>query len=150
MASSGIAKEESRNPWQECGLGATVFPENTTAAALSNIIWDLGTSAVTTAISTPDWCKGQRGTAARFIHESYEKLASETAIGEGEHLSTMAELMGCSQATESELVDQLRVSMSRDLSEEGFADLPRGQKAELYFHTVEGIIQEGFADQCVS
>ncbi|MFT6992708.1 MAG: hypothetical protein ACJASL_004709, partial [Paraglaciecola sp.] len=36
--------EVKLNPWQDCGLGAMVFPDNGVAAAISNVIWDLGTT----------------------------------------------------------------------------------------------------------
>ncbi|MCC5879985.1 MAG: DUF3015 domain-containing protein, partial [Idiomarina sp.] len=40
------------NPWQHCGIGAMIFDDNTTAAAVSNVIWDSGTTAFTSATAS--------------------------------------------------------------------------------------------------
>ena len=47
------------NPWQHCGIGAAIFDDNTTAAAISNVIWDSGTTAVTSATISPGSCEGE-------------------------------------------------------------------------------------------
>ena len=40
------------NPYVECGIGAAIFPEVHWAAATSNVTWDLGSTALTSAISS--------------------------------------------------------------------------------------------------
>jgi hypothetical protein len=94
---SGIntAKAEKINAWQHCGLGAAIFPDNGTAAAVSNIIWDLGTTALTSQMSSEETCSGNRGQTVTFIKETFPALENDVAMGEGEYISAMLELRGC-------------------------------------------------------
>jgi hypothetical protein len=93
--SSVQAAEGKLNPWQQCGIGAIIFPETGIAAAISNIIWDLGTTAVTSATVSEESCKGQRTQTAIFINETYNQLEDEIVQGEGVHLSAMISMMSC-------------------------------------------------------
>ncbi|MBF7074375.1 DUF3015 family protein [Glaciecola sp. MH2013] len=107
---SSMAQAEM-NPWAECGIGATIFPDNGTAATISNIIWDLGTTAVTSASASEDSCQGANATTAQFITESYDNLEDELVRGEGQHVTAMLNLMSCdasaSTAIRTEVADQL-------------------------------------------
>ena len=69
-----LAHADGPNPWTDCGLGALVFSGvdgdgGKIGAAISNIIWDLGTTAVSSATSSPDTCARHEVTAAAFIHQ---------------------------------------------------------------------------------
>src|SRR5690554_322833 len=75
------------NPWQHCGIGAMIFTDNGVAAAISNVIWDLGTTAVASATISPESCGTTLVTVALLIDSSYDQLAMETAQGSGEHLN---------------------------------------------------------------
>jgi hypothetical protein len=94
-ASSVQAADAKLNPWQQCGIGAMIFPETPIGAAISNIIWDLGTTAVTSASASEDTCKGQRTATALFINETYKQLEDEIVQGEGAHLTAMMSMMSC-------------------------------------------------------
>jgi hypothetical protein len=95
VVSSVQAAEVKLNPWQQCGIGAMIFPETPIGAAISNIIWDLGTTAVTSASASEDTCKGQRTQTALFINETYKQLEDEIVQGEGAHLTAMLSMMSC-------------------------------------------------------
>lgn len=99
------------NPFSDCGIGATVFPDNGTAATISNIIWDLGTTAVTSASASADSCQGANATTAQFIIESYDNLEDEIVRGEGQHITAMLNLLSCdasaSPAIRTDVADQL-------------------------------------------
>ena len=50
---TGMAqKKKELNPWIDCGIGAMIFTETNWAAVISNVIWDLGTTAVISGNST--------------------------------------------------------------------------------------------------
>lgn len=85
------------NPWLDCGLGAMIFPDANleVGAGISNIIWDLGTTAVTSAQSSPDTCNGLDNVrTAMFIERTFDTLEVEIAKGEGNNLDTLAGLVG--------------------------------------------------------
>jgi hypothetical protein len=53
--------------YTECGLGAMIAPRTPAVAAVTNVTWDLGTTAVTSNISSPDTCQGGKEKTAAFI-----------------------------------------------------------------------------------
>jgi hypothetical protein len=136
------------NPWLHCGLGALIFQNNGTAAAISNIIWDLGTTAVTSSAVSPSTCSGNRMQAAIFIQQTYPQLAVETAKGKGEHLIALVELLGCEQKTHEGFLQKVRLSMRNDVAQPDYAALSSTQKAEKYFYAVEQLARGEFSAQC--
>ncbi|MFT6896929.1 MAG: hypothetical protein ACJA13_001334 [Paraglaciecola sp.] len=104
LATTSVQADEAKlNPWQQCGIGPMIFPENGIGAAMSNIIWDLGTTAVTSASASEDSCKGARTKTAMFINETYSQLEDEIVQGEGAHLTAMMSMMDCGASAASEI-----------------------------------------------
>lgn len=94
-----FSQEKSvENAFSECGIGAMIFKDNETAAIISNVIWDLGTTALSSQISSPDACEGASETAARFIDKSYHVLEEEVVKGEGVYLTALLDIVGCPAA----------------------------------------------------
>lgn len=89
-----VSADEYFNPWQRCGIGAAIFTDNGVAAAISNVIWDLGTTAVTSATSSRSTCMGKEPETAVYIQENYEQIERDLVVGEGAHVAAMFELMG--------------------------------------------------------
>jgi hypothetical protein len=134
------------NPYTDCGIGAALFPNTHWAAVTSNIIWDLGTTALTSATASPETCKGKNLQAALFIGTSYDELAEETAAGKGKHLTAVLNLFGCSSIQHSGAAKKVRASMGRSVSTPGYADKSRIEKAGLYFSAAE----EAAASNCTA
>ncbi len=113
IASTSVQAQDV-NPWQDCGIGAMIFPENGGAAAISNIIWDLGTTAVSSASSSAESCEGERVKTAQFINETYNLLEDEIVEGNGDHFTAMLEMMQCdasaAQAIRTEVADKVLTS----------------------------------------
>lgn len=131
LATSSVQAADGKlNPWQQCGIGAMIFPEHGVAAAISNIIWDLGTTAVTSASASEDTCKGQRTQTAVFINETYNQLENEIVQGEGTHLNAMMSMMNCDAAA----VTTIRAEVAdKVLASEG----AKTAKAEQLFNIAE-------------
>jgi hypothetical protein len=126
------------NPWQQCGLGAMVFPDNGTVAAISNIIWDLGTTAVSSNISSPETCKGANVKTAQFIQQTFPVLEQEIAQGEGEYVAAMLNVRGCEATAHADIVSAIR---------NDFADKPAADAQALY-NIVESKVTSQFAASC--
>lgn len=85
-----------------CGLGGSVIKENKilpqiAAWFLNSYLFANQTFAMTSGTSE---CGGIKGTMAqknqeRFVEENYSTLAKEMAIGQGEGLNTLSDLLGC-------------------------------------------------------
>ena len=109
-------KEQKINPWTDCGIGAMIFSDNNEAAAISNIIWDLGTTAVTSQVSSADSCKGKNVDVALFIQDNYNKVLEETSQGSGEHLTAMLEMLEVETGKQSEVIVSVRTKMAKEVA----------------------------------
>ena len=130
------AASDGVNPWKQCGLGAMIFDDNGTAAAISNIIWDLGTTAVTTKISSVESCNGKNAKTAMFIQQSYNNIIEETAQGQGKHLTAMLDLLEVDQQARASVLSDVRSEMAVIVSNTNYATATRSQKAESYYNAL--------------
>jgi len=113
---------------KECGIGATIFKDTPVAAVISNIIWDLGTTATFSDIT--DKCTYTKNVeVAMFVSSSYDKLETEIAMGNGKYLETLAELSGKSSS-------EIRNSFSAVVASEDYASLKTIQKADKLYNSV--------------
>jgi Protein of unknown function (DUF3015) len=121
------------NPFTDCGIGAALFPETKWAAVTSNVIWDIGITAVVSATASPQTCSGKKVTAALFIRDTYDKLAEETAAGNGEHLSVAMAMFGCAAAAQQATALQVRSAMGTAVAAPGYVDKkPLDKAADFY------------------
>jgi Protein of unknown function (DUF3015) len=121
------------NPFTDCGIGAALFPETKWAAVTSNVIWDIGITAVISATASPQTCSGKKVTAALFIRDTYDKLAEETAAGRGEHLSVAMTMFGCDAAAQAAVAQQVRGAMAVAVAAPSFADKKSLDKAADFY-----------------
>lgn len=136
------------NPYTDCGIGAALFPNTHWAAVTSNVIWDIGTTAVTSATGSPQTCSGKKTEAAKFVFNAYENVVEETAAGGGEHLTAMLETYGCDASAHDDIVGAVRPEVAAAVGAEGYAGLSRVEKAEQYYLIVTGKIENSFAARC--
>ncbi|MER2491558.1 DUF3015 family protein [Catenovulum sediminis] len=106
---------EKINPWRDCGIGALIFPSVPAGAVISNIIWDLGTTAVTSNASSPDTCEGETVKVAQFIQETFKPLEEETANGSGEHVTAMLNILGCEENVHNSIIKNVRLEYATKL-----------------------------------
>ena len=139
LAAPTAQAQQKINPWKHCGIGAMIFDDNGAAAAISNIIWDLGTTAVTSNISSQESCEGVKVAAAQFINDSIVNLEEETVVGEGQHLTAMLNMMGCDTTAHPAIINAVRADL--DVSESN-------NKAEAYYLQLEDKTSGQFAAQC--
>ncbi len=130
------------NPFSDCGIGAALFPNTHWAAVTSNVIWDLGTTALTSATLSPHTCNGKDMAAARFIGETYARLAEETARGEGEHLATVLDILECSPARQPAAIERTRSYMLNNVMSSGYESRSDLEKASNYYDSVKSAVNE--------
>jgi hypothetical protein len=124
------------NPFTDCGIGAALFKNTHWAAVSSNIIWDLGTTAVTSATLSPETCSAQNMQAAQFILQSYKGLAEETAKGKGENLTAMLDIYGCQQTQALTVISAVRADMAEQVGSAGYVSQSNVEKASAYYNSV--------------
>ncbi|WP_299776036.1 DUF3015 family protein [uncultured Tateyamaria sp.] len=145
-----MASAQDVNPWQECGIGAIVFPDNGAASAISNIIWDLGTTAVSTALSSPDQCQGATVQVAAFVSQGYDHISRETVVGDGMYLQTLMDGINCDPAIQPALLADVRDDFAAQLQDPDFSAKDDSGKAEAYFLGLRDVVQTNYADSCES
>lgn len=126
-----------KNAWTDCGIGALIFKEVPVAAAVSNIIWDLGTTALISMAASPEQCKGINVASAVFINESIDQIEADIAKGEGRHAAAMLSLMGCDAANHNKVTAAIRNDIATD---ESFSELTSTAKAQaMYLKTSQHV-----------
>ena len=115
--------------YKECGLGAMIAPNHTTVAVVTNITWDLGTTAISSNISSEESCSGGKAKVATFIMKSYNNLEGEIASGEGKYLETLLSM------TEKD-TETLRSDFSDIVASADYSTLNQEEKAEKLYNLV--------------
>ncbi|MBV0933051.1 DUF3015 family protein [Marinobacterium weihaiense] len=125
------------NPFTDCGIGAALFQDVHWAAVTSNVIWDLGTTAVTSATASPETCSARKVQTAQFILDTYENLAEDTARGYGEHLTAAMNTFGCAADKQAIISMQLRQAMAHEVANPEYAEQSSHEKAQRYYQALD-------------
>lgn len=136
------------NPYRDCGIGASLFSNTGWAAVTSNVIWDLGLTALTSATSSPQTCNGKQSKVAQFIADTYVSVVDETARGSGEHLTAMLELYECKVESHGDIVAAIRGEVGQGVAAPTYAAFTLNEKAEQYYLIVNRHIETDFTQSC--
>ena len=128
------------NPFTDCGIGAALFPDTHWAAVTSNVIWDIGTTAVTSATASPETCNAKSVKAAAFIYESYNNLAEETAKGNGEHLAALMNILETEESNREAIINEVRSGLASLVSSPEYVKLDQVQKASAFYNLVNDVV----------
>ncbi|WP_457595652.1 DUF3015 family protein [Hydrogenimonas sp.] len=130
LLTSGISAQarEFAEIYTDCGLGALIAPHTPAVAAVTNVTWDLGTTAISSNVSSPDTCKGGQAKTAAFIFKSYESLEKEIAMGNGKYLDKLIELSG-SKKQKEKIIRALRKDFSKEVASNSYAKKSRYEKS---------------------
>ena len=132
---SGYANaREFADIYTECGLGAMIAPNNDAVAAVTNVTWDLGTTAISSNATSPESCQGGQGSSAAFIYDAYPNLEKDIAVGRGEHLSALLAIAGVDTSAQDVVSVELRDGFAALVSAEGYSDQTRFEKAENLYN----------------
>lgn len=137
FAQDKAASGSGPSPYTDCGIGASLFPETKWAAVTSNVIWDLGITAIVSATASPQTCNGKKVTAALFIRDTYDKLAEETAVGSGEHLSAAMEMFGCAADTHAVVARDVRGAMAVTVGAADYVSRKPLEKAAAFYSIID-------------
>ena len=129
------AAREFADIYIECGLGALIAPRTPVVAAVTNVTFDLGTTAILSNISSPEtWCNGGQAKTAAFIHNAYESLETDLARGQGDYLDSLTILAGISEDEKTAFVRRLRNDFTAYVAGSNYAEQTRFQKAESLYN----------------
>lgn len=134
--------------YKECGLGGMLFSGHPTAAVISNILWDWGTTAISSDVSSPESCAGGEASTAALIHDGYEFLEKDLARGSGDYLDTLMALSGCNTDVYQPLTLALREGFSASVAVEGYTNQTQFQKAEKLYTLFYSLVDGDFSTSC--
>jgi len=137
------------NLWKECGIGHWIAGPiwHGIPAITTNLVWDLGTTATTSHISTPQICAGPLWAAAKFINDTYPLIEQDTVQGNGEHMMAMLDIFECDETARPAIVNGIRQDFAKSLNNQNYINIGQSEKAEGYYNlVVENVSQ--FKGQC--
>jgi hypothetical protein len=133
------------NPYTDCGIGSTF--DNKAGASSSNAIWDLGSTALTSATSSPEMCRDRKAESAKLILETLPELEKDVALGEGKYLLALTEVMGCDAPFLNEINSNLRITYAQKISDKEYGNKTEIQRATDLYNAVKLTI-EGMPNSC--
>ena len=133
----GMAREFAEI-YTDCGIGGMIAPRSDAVAAVTNVTWDLGTTAISSNISSPDSCSGGQAEKAAFIHDSYDALELDLASGHGTYLDALAALAGHQGQAQQRFVTAVRAGFAKLVAAPDYHEQNRFAKAEALYNLVNG------------
>ena len=133
----GMAREFAEI-YTDCGIGGMIAPRSDAVAAVTNVTWDLGTTAISSNISSPDSCSGGQAEKAAFIHDSYDALELDLASGHGTYLDALAALAGHEGQAQQRFVTAVRAGFAKLVAAPDYHEQNRFAKAEALYNLVNG------------
>ncbi|MGB0866089.1 MAG: DUF3015 family protein [Granulosicoccaceae bacterium] len=125
--------------YADCGIGAMLFSGNSDndriLAIISNVTWDLGTTAHSSNMSSAENCKSGGATAALFILENLPQIEGDIAKGEGEHLAAAVHTFGCESQLDS-LTVELREQTKLAIDNGSYATMDAQDKSAQIYNTI--------------
>ena len=139
----GVAREFGEI-YTDCGLGGLIgsaigSKEDTianVAAVVTNITFDLGTTAISSNTTSPGTCARGREKTAAFIYESYESLETDLASGHGVYLDALVTLAGNEERTRERFVAAVRSGFARLVAMPGYPEQDRFTRSEALYNLV--------------
>jgi hypothetical protein len=133
-ASAEKAQGSGPSPYVECGIGGALFPTTSWAAVTSNVIWDLGSTALTSALSSPEACNAKKVKTAALILQTLPDLEKDVAMGKGKYLTALMDTAECGGADQAAIASQIRTSYATALANPDYASKPRTDRAATFYN----------------
>ena len=123
-----------------CGLGGLIGSavDNKTGsqvlAIITNITFDLGTTASISYYSSEDTCYNNKAVTVAFINQSYEILEKEIAMGKGEYFDALTTLAVGQDGNSDEYQAKVRQQFAEVVADDSYLQLSRVEKVEKLFN----------------
>ena len=138
LMSQAQAARSIEGVYTQCGIGGLIFGDlSKPLAVISNVIWDLGTTAALSDSLSPETCRSVQFKTAVFIQESMPSLEKDLASGRGEHLQALNSLMSCPVASKAIRRDYGVFAASKQYNSANM-----NQKAEQLFQIVNNNMEQ--------
>lgn len=146
---NAVAAQDIGAIYTNCGLGGAIFPngDQDVAPVIVNILVSSPT-VLTQGLLLPDSCSGAGGVSARMMHVAYPHFEADVAVGEGEYIDALMDVMSCSPSVRADLVADMRSNLTDNMTDVTYVSMEDADKArDMYVHMHE-TIQANYAGQC--
>ncbi|MDQ6980093.1 MAG: DUF3015 family protein [Ghiorsea sp.] len=127
-----------KHAYTQCGLGGIIGnaagDDSGIVAIITNVTFDLGTTAVISAAT--DGCSGKSGKMASLVNDAYVPLEQDIAQGQGEYLDAMLATAGCDTADKA-TVANVRQDFAAEVVAPGYASKTQFEKSEAMFNVFQ-------------
>lgn len=150
MTSPGVASAQDIGAiYTNCGLGGAIFPngDQDVAPVIVNILVSSPT-VLTQGLLLPDSCSGAGAVSARMLHAAYPQFEADVAVGDGEYINTLMDVMGCDAAVRPALVAEMRSNLSETMADVTYASMPDDEKARSMYIDMYETVDANFAESC--
>lgn len=132
-----------------CGLGGAIFPDGDqpVAPVIVNILVSSPT-VLTQGLLLPDSCSGAGGVSARMMHAAYPQFEVDVAVGEGEYITSLMNVMGCEEAVRPAIIADMRTNLTDSMSEPTFVSMDDTDKARDMYVDMYETVQANYAGSC--
>ena len=124
--------------YEECGIGALLFPDWPIGASVSNFTWDWGTTATTSGLTTPEACKGGKAKLASYIYQSYDSIEKDLAKGDGKYLDMLV-VLSEKTGEKERFVQDLREKLRETVESNCYSCKDRLEKAKLMYTIIQDL-----------
>jgi hypothetical protein len=125
--------------YKQCGLGGIIGnaagDDSGVMAIITNVTWDLGTTAVISEAT--DACSGKSGKMASMIHESYIPLEQDIAQGQGEYLDALLATAECDTSMQPAVIAHVRDDFAAKVAAPNYAAQTQFEKSEALFNVLQ-------------
>ena len=149
-AGSAFAQsKEIGDIYKDCGLGGAIFPDATDplGPVIVNILLSSPT-VLTQGLLVPASCSGGAGMSARMMHAAYPQFEMEVAVGEGEYLAALMDVMECDASVRPALIEDMRGNLSATVTEASYTAMDDSEKAEAMYVDMYTTVGAKYASQC--
>lgn len=130
VLADGHSGRNAEQIYKECGIGGILFGKSAPIGAIiSNVTWDLGTTAASSNVSSPETCVQTEMRAVAFIHNSYDAIMNDSAKGSGTYINTLAQISGKS-------INELRSTTMQLIADSSYSSQTQMQKASKLYDAV--------------
>jgi hypothetical protein len=121
------------NPYSDCGIGAALFEKTKWAAVTSNVIWDLGLTAIVSATASPETCSGAQAQTAALILEALPEIEREVAVGGGDTIDMIASNLQCDGSLPTAMGD----AYQQVITSASYSGMTRIEKSTVLYDAVQ-------------
>jgi len=144
MIQNSNAAYSFEDMYMECGLGAMFFDENKTLAAITNVTWDSGTTAISSGLSEAG-CNGSKFKSAMLIIKKYAAIEVETASGSGEHLAALMDIYSCDVDSRKVVLADTREGFAKLVAAPTYSSSSQFEKAKAYHKMLDEYVTRSCA-----